>query len=103
MLLRSGVGAQNYQATAAGQASQQEAAKVAELADEAFKAWKKQGHPGWSVDNMNSHCMQQLDQPQVYCWGGRPVTLPPSHAYPLPPPCPPTIHLWQAHKHAVYA
>ncbi|KAL3143120.1 PSII 6.1 kDa protein [Trebouxia sp. C0009 RCD-2024] len=64
VLVRSGGCAQNYEPTAAGQGSQQEAAKMAELADEAFKAWKREGHPGWSLDSMNSLCMQQLDQPQ---------------------------------------
>lgn len=54
-----------YVATVAGQASQEQAGRLAELADEALKAWKKEGHPGWSVDSMECQNVQQLDQQQV--------------------------------------
>lgn len=45
--------------TSAEQASREQVAKMAELADEAFKDWKREGHPGWSVDGMASHQLPQ--------------------------------------------
>ena len=60
-----GSGIQDYEVTVAGRASREQAAKMAELANGAFACWKLEGHPGWSVDNMDSHHLQQLDLQQV--------------------------------------
>ena len=60
-----GAGIQDYELTVAARASQEQAAKMAELAAEAFSCWKMEGHPGWSVDSMDSCHLQSLDQQQV--------------------------------------
>ena len=60
-----GSGIQEYEVILAGRASREQADKMAELADEAFKAWKQENHPGWSVGTMDSRHLQHLEQQQV--------------------------------------
>ena len=62
MLVTYGSGLKPYELTLAGHGTSEQAAKMAEMAQDAFRAWKTQGHPGWSVDSMDSHQLQQLDQ-----------------------------------------
>ena len=66
-----GSGGQQTQVSVAGRATAEQEAKMAELASQATLAWGREGHPGWSVDTLDSQYLPQLDQPQV--WGN--VTL----------------------------
>ena len=66
-----GSGGQQTQVSVAGRTTGEQEAKMAELAGQATQAWGRGGHPGWSVDTLDSQYLLQLDQPQV---GGN-VTL----------------------------
>ena len=70
-----GLGREAYEATLAGKASTEQATKMAELASEAFTVWKKEGHPGWRVDSMNSSYLAQLDLQQVAFSGSNNLIL----------------------------
>lgn len=65
MLVCYGAGIQDYEVTVAGRGSREQAARMAELANNAFACWKREGHPGWTIDSMDSHHLQQLGQQQV--------------------------------------
>ena len=65
VLVRYESGPQPYELTLAGRATSEQSIKMAELAEEAFRTWKLEGHPGWCVDSLESHQLQQLDQHQV--------------------------------------
>lgn len=65
MLVSYGSGIQHYQMTPAGCSSWEQAAKMRELAEQAFQAWKMEGHPGWSVDTTNGCHLPHLAQQQV--------------------------------------
>lgn len=71
VLVMYGSGGQQTQVSVAGRTTGEQEAKMAELAGQAARAWRRGGHPGWSVDTLDSQYLLQLDQPQV---GGN-VTL----------------------------
>jgi len=66
VLVRHGNGIEQYQVSMAGRTTQEQATKMSQLAGQALQAWKVKGHPGWSVDTMDSHHLCRLDQQQVY-------------------------------------
>ena len=65
VLVRHGNGVEPYQVSMAGHTTQEQATKMSQLAGQALQAWKVEGHPGWSVDTMDSHHLCRLDQHQV--------------------------------------
>ena len=66
VLVRHGNGVEQYQVSMAGRTTQEQAAKMSQLAGQALQAWKVEGHPGWSLDTMDSHHLCCLDQQQVH-------------------------------------
>ncbi|KAL0051206.1 hypothetical protein WJX82_003759 [Trebouxia sp. C0006] len=64
VLVRHGNWVDQYQVSMAGRTTQEQAAKMSQLAGQALQAWKVEGHPGWSVDTMDSHHLCRLDQQQ---------------------------------------
>ena len=65
VLVRHSDGAEQYQVSMAGRSTQEQATKMSQLAGQALQAWKVEGHPGWSVDTLDSHHLCRLDQQQV--------------------------------------
>lgn len=65
VLVRHGNGVEQHQVSMAGRNTQEQAAKMSQLAGQALQAWKVEGHPGWSVDTMDSHHLCKLDLQQV--------------------------------------
>ncbi len=86
VLVRHGNWVDQYQVSMAGRTTQEQAAKMSQLAGQALQAWKVEGHPGWSVDTMDSHHLCRLDQQQV------PACDDPSVSSPVPSlPCMPQV------------
>ncbi|KAL0030750.1 hypothetical protein WJX77_004631 [Trebouxia sp. C0004] len=97
VLVRHGDGVEQYQVSMAGHTTQEQATKMSQLTGQALQAWKVEGHPGWSVDTIDSHHLCRLDQqqqssaPQASLATFRPKHLPALGAVlgnPLPSPQP---------------
>lgn len=65
VLVRHGTGVEQHWVSMAGRTTPEQATKMCQLAGQALEAWKVEGHPGWSVDTMDSHHLCHLDQQQV--------------------------------------
>ncbi|KAL0038727.1 hypothetical protein WJX79_005034 [Trebouxia sp. C0005] len=64
VLVRHGTGVEQHWVSMAGRTTPEQATKMCQLAGQALEAWKVEGHPGWSVDTMDSHHLCHLDQQQ---------------------------------------